>query len=94
MDVSPESLQFYWNHVKARSKTTPVGCEELSVPLGVWGDDARYNRKGEKLLLYTMNSILHTHKRCLAVIIKLQLRKVSCCLGFEISRLVMQAYCV
>ena len=70
MDVSRESLQFYWNHVKARSETTPIGCEELSIPLGVWGDDARYNRKGEKLILCTMNSLLHCPKRLLAVILK------------------------
>ena len=45
MDVSKQQLDFYWQHVKSRSAVTPIGFDERSVPLGVWGDDARFNKK-------------------------------------------------
>ena len=64
MDVSSEALEKYWQHVKANCnhETPPIGFDQRSVPLGLRGDDARFNKKGEKLVLYTMNSILHEPK--------------------------------
>ena len=43
----------------------PAGSDVRAVPLGVWGDDARYNRSGAKLVLITFNAILHESSRCL-----------------------------
>ena len=40
-----------------------VGYAEQANPLGVWGDDGRFNRSGQKLVLFTVNSLLHKSSR-------------------------------
>ncbi|CAE7318693.1 unnamed protein product, partial [Symbiodinium microadriaticum] len=45
MDVSSEALEKYWQHVKANCnhETPPIGFDQRSVPLGLWGDDVLYS---------------------------------------------------
>ena len=56
--VSAEDLDEYWSQ-QQQQQQQPLGSAERAVPLGLWGDDARFNRGGDKLLLFTMNCILH-----------------------------------
>ncbi|CAE7468247.1 unnamed protein product [Symbiodinium microadriaticum] len=70
--VTDAELQEFWKHTAAAAarvpsssgKTVPIpGYAELSNPLGLWGDDARFNRSGQKLILFTLNSLIHRSSR-------------------------------
>ena len=62
--VSAKQLDEFWVHEQAHSPT-PLGSRIGALPLGVWGDDARYNRSGQKLILITVNCLLHESARSL-----------------------------
>ena len=57
-----EELEEYWTHQASRAaaagRPPPVGFQRRSAPLGFYGDDARYNRHNDKIILVTFNSIL------------------------------------
>ena len=69
--MTDAEIREYWEHAAAAAARDPSSekVEELpgqtnqSNPLGLWGDDARFNRSGQKLILYTMNPLLHQSSR-------------------------------
>ncbi|CAE7674570.1 unnamed protein product [Symbiodinium sp. CCMP2592] len=63
-------IRKYWDHAAAAVARDPSGenrrlpgREKQSNPFCLWGDDARYNRSGQKLVVFTMNSLLHQSSR-------------------------------
>ena len=65
--VTAAELEAYWQHVASRARANgeavPEGFDKRAVPMGLYGDDARYNLLGSKILLITLNSILESHRR-------------------------------
>ncbi|CAE7251674.1 unnamed protein product [Symbiodinium sp. CCMP2592] len=49
--VTPAELEDYWEHLAARARANqlpiPTGYDKRAVPLGMYGDDARYNTSGD-----------------------------------------------
>lgn len=75
--MTDAEIREYWEHTAAAAARDPSGEKqklripgyaEQSNPLGLWGDDARFNRSGQKLIVFTMNSILHTSSGDWAII--------------------------
>ena len=67
MDVPEEDRLTYWRHY---SEYLPHDYSEY-LPIGFWGDDARFNRAGDKIILCTFNSILRTPSRASPVLRKI-----------------------
>ena len=63
--VSAAEISRYWAHTASRHPLgkNVVGFAEQANPLGVWGDDGRFNRAGQKLVLFTVNALLHNSSR-------------------------------
>ena len=65
--MTPAELEDYWEHLAARARANqlpiPEGYDKRAIPLGMYGDDARYNTSGSKLLMVTVNSILDAPRR-------------------------------
>ena len=65
--VTAAELEAYWQHIASRARANgeavPEGFDKRAVPMGLYGDDARYNLLGSKILLITLNSILESHRR-------------------------------
>ena len=68
--MTDAEIRRYWDHFAAAVARHPSGEErqlpgraKQSNPLGLWGDDARFNRSGEKIIVFTMNSLLHQSSR-------------------------------
>ena len=61
LNVADEERLQYWKHYNPLMGTDVDYSEYL--PLGIYGDDARYNRAGEKIILVTANSILSEPRR-------------------------------
>ncbi|CAE7387288.1 unnamed protein product [Symbiodinium microadriaticum] len=72
--VTPAELEEYWEHIAARARANglavPTGYDKRAVPLGLYGDDARYNVSGSKILMVTMNSILDSPRSVSVAFIK------------------------
>ena len=63
ISVDPEEIKEYWSQLAAALGRDPVGAAEGMVPLGWWGDDARYNKQNDKITLFTMNVLHHNPQR-------------------------------
>ena len=60
--VDPSELLEYWRRQSAGQMRTPAGADGPSgpsIPLGLYGDDARFNKTGDKIIMISMNCILH-----------------------------------
>ena len=58
LDVSAEERARYWQHYKGLGLVSSSDINDDWVPLGLYGDEGRYSRTGEKIILFTMNSLL------------------------------------
>ena len=60
--VDPNELLEYWRRQSAGQMRTPSGADGPSgpsIPLGLYGDDARFNKAGDKIIMISMNVVLH-----------------------------------
>jgi hypothetical protein len=67
MSVSDAAKLQYWSHEAAADAAcgcaaTPANIAECT-PLGLYGDDARFNKSGDKLLLIHFNNIIRPQSR-------------------------------
>ena len=55
--IDPEDLAKYWQRQEAALGSRPqgFGC----VPLGIYGDDARFTKGGDKIIMISLNAVLH-----------------------------------
>ena len=60
LNVPDEDRSRYWDHYQ---EYMDRDYSEF-LPLGVYGDDARYSAAGEKITLVTVNSLLTEPGRC------------------------------
>ena len=61
--MDPNDTREYWRRTAVALGKDPMGSAEQMTPLGLWGDDARYNRANDKITLFTFNCVLHTPTR-------------------------------
>ena len=57
----------YWEHYRARGLVS--NTDDQCLPIGLHGDDGRYSRSGDKIILVTMNSVLSVPRRTVTAII-------------------------
>ena len=60
--VDPNELLEYWRRQSAGQMRTSRGADGPSgpsIPLGLYGDDARFNKAGDKIIMISMNVVLH-----------------------------------
>lgn len=55
--ISPEDLASYWERQEAGLGYKPHGFG--MVPLGIYGDDARFTKGGDKIVMISLNAVLH-----------------------------------
>ena len=66
--VSSAEISQFWAHnaaMPAHQRMEIPGSTDLDAfnPLGLYGDDGRINKSGDKLVLVCMNSLLHCASR-------------------------------
>lgn len=62
-----DSISQYWRHTTQYGwhKRDHPGFAVKAAPMGLYGDDCRYNKSGEKLVILNCNTILQEPKRTL-----------------------------
>ena len=55
--ISPDDLASYWERQEAGLGYKPPGFGK--VPLGIYGDDARFTKSGDKIIMVSVNAVLH-----------------------------------
>ena len=57
--VPAADLREYWRRMSQGQGRTPPGASEQMLPLGLYGDDARFTKSGDKVVMVSMNVLLH-----------------------------------
>ena len=58
VQITQEAVDSYWAHLEAHQTWASVHPGRSSMPIGLHGDDGRYNKPGDKVILVTMNFLL------------------------------------
>lgn len=63
----------FWNHVREHTDWGPNHIAQGHNPMSIYGDDARYNLAGDKILLIAMSPVLaRDNIRCMVDLLVLE----------------------
>ena len=58
VETTTEMVESYWQHLAARQSWAGVHPGYGFMPIGLHGDDGRYNQMGDRVIIVTLNMIL------------------------------------
>ncbi|CAE7582736.1 unnamed protein product [Symbiodinium sp. CCMP2592] len=78
-----DATKKYWSHMEKTGSDHPCIHDKMCRPLGLYGDDAQYDRNCNKLIVVTLSDCLATSKHSMAATWPLFVLREGLSIGFD-----------